>query len=76
MKTSTRNHRLGPAEAWFEKCGWKPFAFQKQAWKAHLDGKSQLIHSATGTGKTLAAWMGPLLDGLAHPIEENHLLHR
>jgi ATP-dependent Lhr-like helicase len=69
MKTSTRNHRLGPAEAWFEKCGWKPFAFQKQAWKAHLDGKSQLIHSATGTGKTLAAWMGPLLDGLAHPID-------
>lgn len=69
MTVSTRNHRLRPAEAWFEKCGWKPFAFQKQAWKAHMDGKSLLIHSATGTGKTLAAWMGTLLDGLVNPID-------
>lgn len=69
MTALTRNQKLRPAHAWFEKCDWKPFAFQKKAWNAHLDGKSLLIHSATGTGKTLAAWVGPLLDGLANPID-------
>ena len=29
-----------------------------------MEGKSGLIHSATGTGKTLAAWLGPVADYL------------
>ncbi len=29
-------------------------------WKAYREGQSGLLHSATGTGKTLAAWMGPI----------------
>src|SRR5471030_2076944 len=45
---------------WFGEKGWTPFDFQKEVWQAYLDGESGLIHSATGTGKTLAAWMGPL----------------
>ena len=36
-------------------------------WRAYLEGKSGLIHSATGTGKTLAAWMGPLLNADESP---------
>jgi ATP-dependent Lhr-like helicase len=53
-------------ESWFALRGWTPFTFQREVWRAYRDGKSGLIHAATGTGKTLAAWGGPLgewLDG-------------
>jgi ATP-dependent Lhr-like helicase len=59
--------RFEAAREWFASRGWAPFSFQEEVWGAYLDGKSGLIHSATGTGKTLAAWMGPLLEWL----EEN-----
>ena len=49
------------AEAWFEGRGWHVFDFQRTVWQAYLDGQSGLIHAPTGTGKTLAAWWGPLL---------------
>ncbi len=42
----------------------KPFRFQRDAWKAYGDGCSGLVHSATGTGKTLAVWLGPILQWL------------
>lgn len=51
-----------PAVEWFHNQGWEPFAFQTEAWQSYLEGQSGLIHSATGTGKTFAAWMGPLLE--------------
>ena len=47
---------------WFRSNGWEPFDFQTQCWSAFADGKSGLIHAATGIGKTYAAWFGPLLD--------------
>jgi ATP-dependent Lhr-like helicase len=49
-------------EEWFAQQGWQPFAFQHQVWQAYAEGKSGLIHSATGTGKTLAAWLGPAFE--------------
>src|SRR4051812_12628810 len=51
--------------SWFTQKGWKPFDFQRQAWDAYLSGKSGLIHAPTGTGKTQAAWAGPLLEWMA-----------
>jgi ATP-dependent helicase Lhr and Lhr-like helicase len=51
-------------DGYFESVGWKPFPFQRSAWRAYLQGCSGLIHSATGTGKTLAVWMGPILEWL------------
>ncbi len=48
-------------DRYFDSIGWKPFRFQRSVWRAHQNGHSGLIHSATGTGKTLAAWMGPIL---------------
>ena len=51
-------------EAWFADRGWTPAEFQRDAWSAHGRGESGLIHSATGSGKSLAAWGGPLLEGL------------
>ena len=53
-----------PLSAWFAAKGWQPAAFQKAAWQAHARGESGLIHSATGSGKSLAAWGGPLAEGL------------
>ncbi len=50
---------------WFAARGWAPFPFQHDAWDAYLAGRSGLVHAATGTGKTLAAWAGPLLEWLA-----------
>ena len=55
---------LTAADRWFETRGWKPFGFQHDVWSAYLAGESGLIHAATGTGKTLAAWWGPLLEWL------------
>ncbi|RYG49783.1 DEAD/DEAH box helicase, partial [bacterium] len=56
---------------WFLSRGWDPFTFQKEVWEAYGRGESGLIHSATGTGKTLAAWLGPVVEWLeAHPDYE------
>lgn len=49
---------------WFASEGWEPFKFQEDVWQAYLRGDSGLIHAATGTGKTYAAWMGPVLEWL------------
>ncbi len=48
------------ARAWFASRNWRPIDFQLQAWRAFASGQSGLVHSPTGTGKTLAAWMGLL----------------
>jgi ATP-dependent Lhr-like helicase len=53
---------LARLESWFAARGWSPFAFQREVWEAYLAGESGLIHAGTGTGKTYAAWMGPLLE--------------
>jgi ATP-dependent helicase Lhr and Lhr-like helicase len=50
---------------WFASEGWQPFPFQEEVWRAYLAGESGLIHAATGTGKTYAAWMGPILEWIA-----------
>ena len=53
---------LERVDAWFASRGWAPFPFQREVWSAYLAGESGLVHAATGTGKTLAAWMGSLLE--------------
>ena len=50
------------ADEWFASRGWAPLDFQRQVWHAYLNRESGLVHAATGTGKTLAAWWGPLLE--------------
>lgn len=60
---STRDP-LGPLNDWFTSRGWAPFAFQHETWRAYLAGESGLIHATTGTGKTYAAWGGPVLEWL------------
>ncbi len=59
---------LTRVESWFQSRGWNPFDFQREVWDAYRAGESGLIHAATGTGKTYAAWLGPLMEWLEeHP---------
>jgi ATP-dependent Lhr-like helicase len=44
--------------AWFADRGWQPFGFQEEVWRAMAEGTSGVLHAPTGTGKTLAAWLG------------------
>ncbi len=44
------------ASTWFQQQGWKPFPFQKAAWRAFLQGKHGLLNAPTGSGKTYALW--------------------
>ena len=50
------------AEGWFAQQSWKPFAFQKESWKAFLQGKNGLLNAPTGSGKTYALWIPILLN--------------
>jgi len=45
---------------WLHGRGWTAFAFQREVWAAMGEGRSGLLHANTGTGKTLAAWLGAL----------------
>ncbi|HEY4130020.1 MAG TPA: ligase-associated DNA damage response DEXH box helicase [Gemmatimonadaceae bacterium] len=56
-------------ETWFARRSWVPFDFQREVWRAYAAGESGLIHAATGTGKTLAAWGGPLAEWLTEERE-------
>ncbi len=55
---------LDAIERWFTHRGHEPFDFQREAWEAYLDGRSGLIHAPTGTGKSMAAWLGPVAEAL------------
>ncbi len=55
------------AESWFLQQGWKAFPFQKQSWKAFLQGKNGLLNASTGSGKTYALWFPIVL----HYIKNN-----
>jgi ATP-dependent Lhr-like helicase len=47
-------------QRWLASRGWKSFTFQREVWAAMKQGRSGLLHANTGTGKTLAAWLGAL----------------
>ncbi|GAC1309622.1 MAG: ligase-associated DNA damage response DEXH box helicase [Steroidobacteraceae bacterium] len=54
--------RLHKARAWFATRGRQPFEFQEATWTAYWRGSSGLLNAGTGMGKTLAAWLGPLIE--------------
>ena len=57
---TTKAPSRAAVERWLAARGWKPFAFQREVWRAMAEGRSGLLHANTGTGKTLAAWLGAL----------------
>ncbi|MFS4493123.1 ligase-associated DNA damage response DEXH box helicase [Maribacter sp. 2308TA10-17] len=58
----TRDQLYEIAGSWFHTQGWKPFPFQKQTWKAFLQGKHGLLNAPTGSGKTYALWFPIVLN--------------
>ncbi len=63
--TSAYNFKI--ADEWFASRSWKPFNFQKEVWKAYLQGKSGLLNAPTGSGKTYALWIPCLLEYMNNP---------
>jgi ATP-dependent Lhr-like helicase len=53
-------------DAWFASQGWRAWEFQQQAWAAYAAGRHGLIQVPTGAGKTYAAFLGPLMEMMAH----------
>ena len=63
---------LDRLRSWFHVRGWTPQPFQEELWRAWRAGESGLLVAPTGVGKTMAAWGGPLLDGLRN-LPDPHL---
>jgi ATP-dependent Lhr-like helicase len=63
-KLKLESPRTAALEQWFASNGWRSFDFQREVWNAYLNGESGLVHSATGSGKTMAAALGPLAEGM------------
>ena len=57
-----REELFNIAENWFQEQQWKPFKFQKDTWKAFLQGKNGLLNAPTGSGKTYALWFPIVLN--------------
>jgi ATP-dependent Lhr-like helicase len=57
--------KKSPVFRWFTTRYGEPTPAQRQAWPKIAEGKNVLVASPTGTGKTLAAFLG-VLDQLAH----------
>ena len=60
---------LQPAVEWFEAEGWVPRQFQIETWQAYAEGRDGLVVSPTGSGKTNAVAVGPMLARLAEMHE-------
>lgn len=62
-KTQTKpGPTLDRLRAWFTDRGWQPHGFQEESWALHAEGRSGLILVPTGSGKTYAAYLGPLAE--------------
>lgn len=62
------NDDLSVGIQYFRNKGWTPFAFQLEAWRDFLEGKSGLLNAPTGSGKTFALWFPLILEYIKeHP---------
>lgn len=50
---------------WFRSLHRRPFSFQRATWRHYLEGRHGLVYAQTGTGKTLAACLGPVIEHMA-----------
>lgn len=66
--TASPSFRLPPAfEAWFAARGWSPRPHQLALAEASLSGDSALLIAPTGGGKTLAGFLGSLIELTQRP---------
>jgi ATP-dependent Lhr-like helicase len=53
---------------WLGSKGYQPFAYQEEAWKHIVEGRSGLVNAPTGTGKTFSVFLGALIQFInQHP---------
>jgi ATP-dependent Lhr-like helicase len=71
----TRQELYDIAESWFRQQDWKPFPFQKNTWRAFLQGKHGLLNAPTGSGKTYALWF-PIVLNYIKSNPEYHTKHK
>lgn len=60
MSTLSTKSGLKFVSDWMNQRAQKPFPFQRKVWKHIVGGESGILHSPTGTGKTLAVWLGAI----------------
>ena len=53
-------------KAWLAAKGYKPFAYQEQAWQEIINGQSGLVNAPTGTGKTFSVFLGSIIQYINH----------
>lgn len=70
------NQAINIVSDWFNSKHWKIFEFQKQVWNLVLDGKSGLLNSPTGSGKTFALLFPIIIKGLTQLSAEKNKNHR
>ena len=71
---------LDRLQGWLASRDFSPWPFQVRTWAAYADGRSGLVHVPTGSGKTWAAWFGPLAEMLddaeaGDPMDSIRVLH-
>ncbi len=59
-------------EKWFKSQKWKTFPFQKNTWKAYLNGQSGLVNAPTGSGKTYALFIAVVLEFIKERPNDFH----
>lgn len=74
MSSMDGDARVALARSWFAAGGRDSFPFQEEVWRAYWKGESGLLNAGTGTGKTLAAWLGPVIEGVDQPRSGMQLL--
>ena len=53
---------------WLQSKGFRPFAYQQEAWERISEGRSGLVNAPTGTGKTFSVFLGSLIQFInEHP---------
>lgn len=62
-------------QAWLEKKGHHPFAFQQQTWEYIINNESGIVNAPTGCGKTFSVFLGAVIQFInQHP--ENYLIKK
>ncbi|MEQ8907717.1 MAG: ligase-associated DNA damage response DEXH box helicase [Vicingaceae bacterium] len=64
---------LQQIENWFSAKAWQSFDFQKESWKAYLQGKDGLVNAPTGSGKTYALGLAIIAEYLENQNKKEHL---
>lgn len=56
-----KTNGYGVVLAWLNGKGFKPFAYQEEAWQRIAAGESGLVNAPTGTGKTFSVFLGAVI---------------